>query len=215
MIINTTTGTQTGTTLALTGEPKAFELVNADRTHALIATTVPNPYLGSGTTLVELIDTSTDTQIGTTLTLPGDSGPLQLSADGTHALITTAVYDPSARLTDPHSTRVAVIDTTTGTQTGTTLTLPGAIYGAQLLNADGTHVLITTAPWNPVTYTGTTRMAVINTTTGTQVGSTLTLAGGPSTAPLFSADGTRAVITTEAPNGRTQTTTRVAVLRIA
>ena len=216
VIINTTTGTQTGATLSLTGEPKAFELVGADSTRALITTTVTNSGNAiEDTTLVKVIDTTTGTQIGTTLTLPGSGAPL-LSADGSHALITTAVYDRGAWITDdPHSTRVAVIDTTTGQQTGTTLTMPGAIYGAQLLSADGTHALITTSPWNPVTYTPTTQMAVINTTTGKQVGGTLTLAGGASGEPLFSADGTHILITTAAPiNGLTQTITRVAVLQI-
>ena len=214
VIINTATGAQTGPTLTLTGRPAAFQLVSADGTRALITTTVTNPSNAiEYTTLVTVINTTTGQQIGTTLTLPGSGAPL-LTADGTRALITTAVYDRSVWLTDLNSTRVAVIDTTTGKQIGTTLTLPGAIYGAQLLSAGGTHVLVTTSPWNPITYTGTTRMAVIDTTTGKQAGSALTIAGGASTEPLFSPNGTRILITTYARNWLSQTITRVAVLRI-
>jgi protein subunit release factor B len=136
-----------------------------------------------------------------------------LSADGTRALIATQVYDYGARLTDPHSTRVAVIDTTTGRQIGTTLTLPGKLYGAQRLSADGTHILITTSPWNTLTNTGSTKMAVIDTTTGAPAGSTLTIKGETAVEPLFSADGTRALIATTVFS-RTAVATRVGVLRI-
>src|SRR5207344_1735166 len=134
------TGAPTGPTFTLTGAPHSFDLVSADGTLALITTHVPDQYQGNGTTRVSVIDTTTGNQLGTTLTIPG-SGDALLSADGTHALIITAVYDSAAWITDPHSTGVAVIDTTTGKQIGATFTMPGAIYGAQLLNADGTNVL--------------------------------------------------------------------------
>ena len=214
VIINTATGTQTGPTLTLTGQPAAFQLVNADGTRALITTRVTNLSNAiEDTTLVTVINTATGAQIGTTLTVPGYGASL-LTADGTRALITTAVYDRSVLLNDRHSTRVAVINTATGQQIGTTLTLPGVIYGAQLLSANGTHVLVTTSPWNPWTYTGTTQTVVIDTTTGKQAGSALTIAGGASTEPLFSPNGTRILITTAARNWLSQTITRVAVLRI-
>jgi Tol biopolymer transport system component len=195
-VLNTATGTQPGATLALAGNGSAA--LSPDGAHALIFTEAN----------VAAINTVTGT--ATTAALTGSWALERWSADGSRALISSRVTDAAVT-----TTRVAVIDTTTGQQTGTTITMPGAIYGSQLLSADGTHALITTSPWNPVTYTPTTQMAVINTTTGKQVGGTLTLAGGASGEPLFSADGTHILITTAAPiNGLTQTITRVAVLRI-
>ena len=213
VIIDTTTDSQTGSTFTVTGAPQAFDLANADGTRALITTRVSNSAnLIEDTTLAAVIDIPTGTQIGTTLTVSGGGTPL-LTADGTRALIATQVYDYGARLTDPHSTRVAVIDTTTGRQIGTTLTLPGKLYGAQRLSADGTHILITTSPWNTFTNTGSTKMAVIDTTTGAPAGSTLTIKGETAVEPLFSADGTRALIATTVFS-RTAVATRVGVLRI-
>jgi YVTN family beta-propeller protein/VCBS repeat-containing protein len=205
VIINTTTGAQTGTTFALTGTPKDFQ-VSADGTRALITTTYDSDYSVT-TTRVTVINTATGTPIGTALTFPGYTGSPVLSGDGSHALF---AWD-----TGTNYTQVAVVDTTTGRQTGTTLTLVGGIYGVQLLSEDGTHALITTNNWNPYSYSGTTQMTTINTTTGSQVGGTLIIPGEPETAPIFSADGTHGLITTIAFNSYTQiATTRVAVLRI-
>jgi hypothetical protein len=101
-----------------------------------------------------------------------------------------------------------VINTTTGTQTGTTLTLTGDSVWP-LLSADGSRALITTVAYDSATSTYISRVTVINTATGTQTGTTLTFTGFPSGPPVLSADGSRALITTDASG-----TTRVAVLRI-
>jgi hypothetical protein len=53
-------------------------------------------------------------------------------------------------------------------------------------------------------------VTVISTSTGNQAGTTLTVAGFPSGPPTLNADGSRALITTDA-----NTTTRVTVLKIA
>jgi hypothetical protein len=52
-------------------------------------------------------------------------------------------------------------------------------------------------------------MSVVNSATGTQIGSTFTLIGLPSGPPVFSADGKRVPVTTDESNK----TTRVAVLQ--
>lgn len=84
------------------------------------------------------------------------SGSPQLSADGSRALITTGVFNLATGTT----TQVAVIDTTTGTQIGKTLILPGAPSGSPLLTSDGTHAFITTFVTDPITgYTTATRVA--------------------------------------------------------
>lgn len=86
------------------------------------------------------------------------------------------------------------------------------------MNADCTRALITTGVFNLATGTGTTtRVALINTTTGTQIGTSLTLTGAPTDFPLPSAEGTHALISTTVTDPITgyTTSTRVAVLQIA
>lgn len=219
VILNTTTGAQAGPALSLPGRPAAFQIAGADGTRALVTTVKSSYDRIEYTTLVTVYNTTTGAQVGTMVAIPGSGAPL-VTGDGTRAAISTAVYDRGALFwVDPDSTRVAVIDTTTGKQIGTTLALSGALYGAQLLSADSTRALITTSPWNPVTYTGTSRMVVVDMTTGRQAGGTLSIGGGADYEPLFSADGTRVVFTTnrliDAPySSPSDTATRVAILRI-
>ena len=150
----------------------------------------------AGTSAVTVIDTSTGTQIGTTLTLTGITNyvPPIVAADGTHAIITTADYtSPTGNFT----TVVTVIDGTTGTPIGSTTLAgrPGRV-DPPLLSSDGTHALVTTVDDASSSSTPTSRVAVINTTTGAQTGTTITLDGNASSGPLpvLSADGTRAVV---------------------
>ncbi|PRC51831.1 hypothetical protein C6A85_62045, partial [Mycobacterium sp. ITM-2017-0098] len=69
---------------------------------------------------------------------------MQLSADGTRVLITRSGYDATG-------TRVAVLDTATGTQVGTTFTLTGG--GNAHLIANDRRVLITTDAYSQTTDT--------------------------------------------------------------
>lgn len=207
VIINTATGAQTALISALTGRPDAFDLVSADGTRAVITTTVPGAVDGLGTTRVAVIDTTTGAQIGSIFTLTGDATGLVTSADGKHALIITSVFKPRfPGLADlgigSHSTRVAVIDATTGKQVGTTL----AFVGAETLSRDGDRVLITT-------FTGiNTQMAVIDITTGKKGRNTVTLAGEYGGEPLVNADGTRVVIPTYHRSAVGRTRIQVATL---
>ena len=101
------------------------------------------------------------------------------SPDGTRVLISTNVYNSATGI---NTTRVTTINTTTGTQTGTTVTLTsGAFGGRTVWIPNGNRAMITAGD----------QVAVINTNTGTQTGTTVTINGVPS-APLFSADGSRA-----------------------
>ena len=126
-----------------------------------------------------------------------------MSADGSRAVITA-----SHTTTSTTTTTVEVVNTSTGDRLGPYVVLTG--YGYSLMSADGNRAVIAT------NGPSGTQVAVINTATGTQVGTTLTLTGyGLSGAPLLSADGTRALITTRAYNFFTRSyTTRVTVLRI-
>jgi hypothetical protein len=200
-VINTMTGTQIGTTLAVSGSPAGIELLGTAGKRALILTDAYNVYDWDGTvthtTGVAVIDTATGAQTGTTLTL--DGGPLEtsVSVDGAKARITT-VAEGSARVT--------VIDTTTGT------TLPTDAFPGDEppVNAGGGRVATTTTVTDPTTGAESTRVAVIDSNTGTQIGTAFTLAGGsPAT---FRANDTRAVITTIEGTSYTSFTTHVAVV---
>jgi hypothetical protein len=200
-VIDTTTGAQVGTTFTLAGSTNYVSpVVAADGIHALITTA------GYGSTLVTVVDTTTGTQIGTT-TVPGYPAhvdPPQLNADGTRALLVTASTTSTA------TTWVSVIDTTTGAQIGTTITLSGdaTTGGLPTLSADGTRAVVITSPLvctsgNGCSVGDTTDASVIDITTGTQVGATLTLASTDPGLPLLNNDGSRALITTsfESPSG--------------
>lgn len=211
VIIDTATGLQAGAVLpghVVSG----FEMAGADRTRAVIAR--PS---GRGTpssfdyTELSVIDSGTGTQIGGTLTLAGSPSAQPLvSADGTRALIVTTVVRPIAVFGEPYSTRVTAVDTATGKQVGRTLTLPGAVEGVQRMAADGNRVLVTTAPLKA----GTTKLAVIDINTA-RVGDSVTLSDAYALGPLFSADGSRAVLATETyPRRNGTVTSRITVLRI-
>ena len=123
------------------------------------------------------------------------SGQPPVSADRTRALIVTDVGHSS--------TRVAVVNTTTGAQIGNTLTLTGTTLTDRdtsyppVISADGTRAVITatTTDW---LFGTTTRVAVVNTTTGTQIGTTLVFSGEPSVNLALNADGTRVVLAARA-----------------
>jgi hypothetical protein len=203
-VVNTSTGTQIGTTLSLTGNPSG-SLMSADGTRALIATSNYDPlnFATNVTTWVTVVNTTTGIQMGTIFNVPGNTIALQpLNADGTRALLTTRVYNPTS---STYSTRVAVLNTT-GAQTGTTLTIDLDQFGFPLVNANGTRAVL-----------DTNRVVVIDTTTGRQIGSTFTPfpADSLSFRTQLTADGTRAVITTNSIDaGGTVTATRVAVVNL-
>ena len=105
-----------------------------------------------------------------------------------------------------------MINTVTGTQTGTTLTITDKVfYRPVLLSANGTHALLSYSTSS--IFGSTTRSVVINTLTGAQTAST-TVSGALSAQPLITADGTRVLITTAVANSQTTVTTRVSVLQI-
>lgn len=170
-------------------------VLSNDGTRALVITG-PAPTSTTSTTRVAVIDTATGKQVGSTVSIAGKPVVPAFSADGTRAVITAA---------GTTATQLAVIDLATGKQTGTTLTLPGAV-GVQLLSADGSRALTTTYG------TGITQVAVLNTLTGAQTGATVSVTGNQLEAPVLNADRTRALITTSRPIWEAPDTTRIAVL---
>ncbi|SEB09262.1 MULTISPECIES: SMP-30/gluconolactonase/LRE family protein [unclassified Mycobacterium] len=197
-VIDTATGKQVGSTVSIAGKP-VVPTFSADGTRAVIT--------AAGTTATQLavIDLTTGKQTGTTLTLPGAVGVQLLAADGSRALTTT--YGSG-------TTQVAVIDTLTGTQTGTTVSVTGNSLEAPVLTADRTRALITTS--RPIWETpDTTRVAVLDTTTGTQLGTTVEIAGNELAPPVLNADGTRAAITNQIGDFASGYTTQATVIDVA
>jgi YVTN family beta-propeller protein/VCBS repeat-containing protein len=211
-VMNTTTGTQIGTTVILPGdatnEALFYSQLTADGSRAVIPTPVYRPGGGGPDkdVSVAVVNTADGKQIGTVLSVPGSLmlGPPVLTADGTRVLITTDDFDGEKRT---YSTHVAVIDTVTGKQVGTILTFSDrTYYRPLLLSANGTHALFTYSTYSGFGYTN--HLAVIDTITGTQSGS-INLSGDLTSEPLVTADGTRILI----PTVRATTST-VTVLRV-
>ena len=112
---------------------------------------------------------------------------------------------------------MAVIDIASGTQIGTTAVLAGYPTGVAQFSADGTRAAQTSYLYFDTddVYTYTTRVAVIDVATGTQIGVSPALAGYPTGVAQFSADGTRITQTTSAYDYATRvSTTSVTVVKI-
>ncbi len=203
MVVDTATGGQVGTTFTLKGQTAAPTVLNADTTRAFVITHSDDSVTGG--TRVAVIDTATGSQVGGTITLPGDYG-LVSGADEHHAVFSTLDGDWTTGFT----TRVSVIDSATGGQIGSSVAIDGRPNGAALTvgasagqqsPAGGNHVLITTNDFGPADEP-ITRLAVIDTETGAQIGA-VTLNGSAEWTPLVvSADGSRAILTAIKPGGR-------------
>lgn len=204
-IVNTLTGARTF--LAVPGEVRNFQLSSADGGRAVITT---RDEVNDSVSVV-VVNMATGVQIGNTVRVDGDTyAPLLLSTD--RALITT--YDKDI-WTGAERTRIVSIDTGTGKAVSSTLTMTGALYGKQLLSPTGSRALLTVSVWNPLTYSGTTKLCVFDVTTGKQVGTAISVSGEVSVPPTFSPDGSRVVLTTANPVPFTgKSTGRVVVLRV-
>jgi YVTN family beta-propeller protein len=194
--IDTATGAPTGTAFTLSGTGGLIPL-NADGSRALVYTRAAGePYQ------VTEWDTTTGARIGTTVTLPAPTiAGIQATTAGSRAVIVA---------TDLFSiTQMAVIDTTTGNQTGDLLTFNGG--SSVLLSADGTRAMVTTGVRDATTGAYRTEVRIIDMASGAQVASTGTFTGVPRSS-LWSADGTRALITTTEEMAPDTFTTRVATI---
>ena len=207
-VLNAVTGTQVGSAVPLQGAPYPESTsFTTDGDRVVVTTTSGGGFYNA--TRVAVIDTNAGAQVGEALLVSGTpaSGPARVTAGGTRAFIATNEfeYDPPR---STYVTRVAVVDTATGLQVGTTLAQNGDNLGSTALSADGTRAVIN------LTVKGflspATLVAVFDTATGEQIGSTLTRTGRPYAAPVIDADGKRALITTYASGAA-----RIAVLDIA
>jgi hypothetical protein len=186
--------------------------LSPDGTRAVSTTEFTDPSTNAKTTQVTVTDTATDNQVGSTVTLAGEMWPptVLFGADGTHAIISTSAYDP--RNGTP-TMLVSTIDTTTGLRVGTTLALTGFMLASPVFNADRSHLVFTSSGRDGATGTDVTQLGVVDTNTGIQVGSTLSFSdNGSSYSPVFSADGGRVLIQTDASDPPARFATRLAVV---
>ena len=203
VVVDLTTGDQLGSSIAQMGYSVAT--LNTDGSRAIITTASGGSASGLTTTVL-MIDTATGAQVGNPLILNGfAAAPALFVPDGSRALV--ALYsldDPESW--GPDATNVAVVDAVTGAQLGSTLTVQGQpyvdgdieSYTPVHLNNDGSRAVISTVTVDEL-GDEVARFAILNTSTGVQVGSTLLLAGHPESwsngfEPYFSADGERAYV---------------------
>ncbi|APE15205.1 hypothetical protein [Mycolicibacterium pallens] len=200
VVIDTITGEQAGKTLTVEGT-RGYSLTDDDQTHLVITTSL------SDLTHITTIDSATGEQTGATLTFPGQilswPGPTT-SADGAHVLFIVSAAD---------ETRVVLLDITTATQTGTGVT----IAGTTRLNpvSDGTRLTLITAVGATNTHGSSTHVAVIDTSTGKQVGVTTDLTGTVGAGSVTQAGTTVIVETFAGLRATVDTTTGTAVVDVA
>jgi len=205
-LVNTAIGKQIGAGFELASDTTVSALVNADRTRTVITTSPVYWASAPGTTNIAVLDTTTGSQIGTTLALAGNAtGAPAISADGKRAVVAVVDGDWDSGYTS----RIAVIDTSTGIEIGTPFNLSGNawVYGGQFLTPDGAHALMMTRDQDKATGIYTSRLAVIDTANGAQIGTTIVRTDDGDMDPIFSPDGNRMVFTTVVSDPVTGTTT--------
>ncbi|WP_131722361.1 Ig-like domain-containing protein [Mycolicibacterium chubuense] len=199
-LIDSTTGLLIGDVVNANGALAAQ--FSDDSTHVLITTYDRH----AESTVISTMSTGTGATTGRPISFSGrplstlsggNSVITTLNTDGSSVLIGISHYSPT---TTSATIRLLVGNTTTGTTSGTTVTLPGddMPYGATLFSTDGKQVLITVNAYDSFGHTANSRMLVLDTQTGTQIGTTLALRGFAST--RFSSDGRHMFITTNDDN---------------
>jgi YVTN family beta-propeller protein len=126
---------------------------NDDGTRAYVITEVPAPEGGLNlSTTLAIIDTATDTRLGTPLTVSGNLDSLEFNPNQTRALLITS---------GPQGTQLAIIDTATTTRIGQPIQLDTAPTQPAILSTDNTHAIIVTTDQDNQGRT-TTTLTTIN-----------------------------------------------------
>lgn len=209
VMIDLATGTQAGPTITLTGRFTSVTL-SPDGSRALLGNVTRDENTGIYTNRIAVIDLETGSQKGTTVTFTGDLSLIHpVTANADHVLLSINFYDGR---TSTNTLRIIVIDSTTGAQIGDGLELTGhESLGAALISPDGSRAVFSTS--HVTSTANTTSVAVINTATGNQVGTTLTFSGYGYM--QMSDDGSRVVVATITSTNTPDLKTQVAVLDTA
>ena len=232
------------TAAATTLDGESLSVLNPAGTRAVVTTGITNPTTNARTTKVTVIDTATGNQVGEVTTLAGEmwpqtsysSPPIAPPAPTPNGACGLGPqhrhYAPGFMLEAPvfsndrknvtftssggnaatSTTWVGVLDTSSGTQIGSTLAFSGPGNSSANFSDDGSHLLVVTPAGQPPGRLST-QASVVNTITGTQIGKTVTFVGGGG--GVISADGAHAMILANTYNVfALTTTTRVSFLRI-
>ncbi|MGB8405587.1 MAG: Ig-like domain-containing protein [Mycobacterium sp.] len=202
-----TQGSVTNTGSLEIGGTSYNAVFNRDGTRAIITTTT-----GAGGTSPSytVVDPRTAGKIGTAIAVAGSPWKVEFSADGTRAVVYTDGKDASGNVT----TNVAVINAVSGVQLGSTVSLSGTISTAFPFSAQGDRVVVV-AHSTDASNNNTARLAVVDLTTGLQVGTTSTFTGDSDDSSVkvqLNAQGTRAVVTVETKGADANLSTALSVI---
>ena len=198
VVIDTVTGLQVGETVMLpTAQSVGVPVFNADGSRVAVVTSGFDAVLGTTLSSVSVIDTGSGEQVGETVTVAGDSYQgVQFSAVGGKAAMST--------VDSQGETRVTVVDAVSGALIGTTQGVAGTSMGPVQFSPDGGRAYQTVALFGPDNVVET-RIVVVDTATGAQVGDPLLLAGGAAGGLQLFGDGDRALQTIDTRAGATPT----------
>jgi hypothetical protein len=141
------------------------------------------------TSTVTIVDSVTLAPVGSTTDVPGEIYEMRFNEDGSRALVTSAKQVELPNRTRVYTTYISVLDTATGDQLGSTVTLDGQ-YDASLvqLSADGTRAVYTVYQSGWEGQPTMTRFAVVSLTSGMQLGETVAVEGYPGGGARIDAD---------------------------
>ena len=165
-----------------TGNTAGVAAINATGTRAVVITDEPNDTVDESRVI--LIDTATGHQVAGILV--NGNADARFDPSGSRLVITSVEVDPASQA---QTTHVRVVDSGTGAQVGSTVTLTGGVW-QPVFNTTGNRTVFVAFDQNA----GVSHVAVVNTVTGTQLGSTLAVEGSEWNTPAFTPSGDRVVL---------------------
>ena len=190
-VIDTATGTVVGSPIVMPDGPSAVYFT-ADNSRVILTAYDQ----ATRTTRIRVVDLASGS-ISAPVEVHGAPASTQLSADGSRVAVTTSDYNAN-------TTRVAFIDAATGAAIGGVFSIagmPNAAYPFSSLSPNGSRLVLTATSGSGAG--ASTQVAILDATTGQQVGSTVTVTGDMATQVAFS--GARVVVPTTVSDGVTST----------
>lgn len=195
-ILDTATAHPIGSTSIVAGDLVSDVKVLGDGRTTLISTTTGDALMPTGTS-VTFFDAATGAPLAASTALPGGLTGVQISADGTRAVVQTR----SGGLLFGGSITTAILDTASGQQVGAAFqqSIPSGFTAAQPTVAiAGSTAMFTTYDVVGSNLSGTitaAKVSFVNLETGLQIGSTVAYPGGTAVTTALSADGRVATVT--------------------
>lgn len=195
-ILDTATAHPIGSTSIVAGDLVSDVKVLGDGRTTLISTTTGDALMPTGTS-VTFFDAATGAVLAPSTALPGGLTGVQISADGTRAVVQTR----SGGFLFGGTTTTAILDTASGQQVGTAFqqSIPSGFAAAQpTVTIAGNTAMFTTYDVVGSNLSGTitaAKVSFVNLETGLQIGSTVAYPGGTAVTTALSADGRVATVT--------------------